>query len=224
MSKIDELFRKAMAAADAMSPAERRKALEEIAWEEGVTRGPEFRYVHEGQRHMWHRGKQAHAPLHEIPEEELHWVASSLRGRAPFFKKISARDLIKRKVTIYKSREMGFGVNKIEASSYYAQVAPYAQHDKALQVMFIPKGGRNARGYWDSPPYTSTLILDGWGHPDPYDPLKRTPGVVHEGGVTSYHIGGGRTSFDPKWESDFNKMIDEHIKRTHARVLVDVRA
>lgn len=114
--------------------------------------------------------------------------------------------LIAQRVTIYVMNEFGFGAVRIECSRWFAEYMKWAQYDRALNVLFVPKGAKKVRGKVEGyKPYL--LVLEGWGHPD-----TRASGD----GTTSF------TSFHPAHMSNFDQMIDEYIATKGVKVLVSV--
>ena len=126
--------------------------------------------------------------------------------------------LIQRKVTIYYHGEMFGLIHKVEARAYFVRTGEYAQYSSAVFCHFVPKGGRNPRGFVQTF-RPSLLILDGWGHPDPAgmfgEPEQQGPVVVQR----SRH-----SAFSPEWQSEFDAMINAHILALRTDVLLPVLA
>lgn len=117
------------------------------------------------------------------------------------------------RVTIYKIGEFGMGYRKIEASRVAWGFGRYAQYDNAVTVEFTPKGARKALEFVETR-HASTIILDGWGHPDP-DSMW---GEANGGTQTSRH-----RAFDRAWESEFAAQLAAHVAATGAKILADFR-
>lgn len=116
-------------------------------------------------------------------------------------------------VTIYHRGEFGFAYQRIEARSVKVEAKQYAQYQRALSVVFVPKGARKARGFVET--YRPELvILSGWGHPIPADPFK--------------DLGGGcsvsrATSHDESWGLEFEKLIRPVLEASPDVLLGDYR-
>lgn len=123
------------------------------------------------------------------------------------------------KATIYKSGEMMGGAPRgIEVKSLNYAIAPYAQFPKALHMYYIPKGKVNARHLVDSDS-RSTVIVEGWGHPAELGATYHAP--EDRGSVT---ITRGRyLSHDPRYHTEASDFLKEYLRRTGAKVIVDVR-
>lgn len=123
------------------------------------------------------------------------------------------------KATIYKSGEMMGGAPRgIEVKSLNYAIAPYAQYPKALHMYFIPKGKVNPRHVVDSDS-RSTVIVEGWGHPAELGATFHAP--EQRGSVTVTR--GRYLSHDPRYASEASDFLKEYLKRTGAKVIVDVR-
>lgn len=116
--------------------------------------------------------------------------------------------------TMYLAGEFFGNINKIDVTDIKIKVKKYAQYEAALYVTFIPKGKRNPRTTILSySPYI--LVLKGYNTPVPQSSMKQiSPGV--EQSVYS--------SFDDRWQSDFDKIVDEYIADHPQSVLFDARA
>lgn len=116
--------------------------------------------------------------------------------------------------------DMGYymtcGIKRVEVRGWRAVVAPYAQHPAAVEVVFVPRGGRVERSFVQT--YAPSLVVvDGWGGPEPdgvYD--DATTRVSASGASTTR---GRYRSSDPRWQSDF----DAKLAASGARILADYR-
>ncbi len=159
--------------------------------------------------------------MKDATDDELRHLAMGDGSPLYVFKRgIKASDLIKKKVTIYKKSEIGMGHNAIEASAYYAQVRPYAQHQRAFQFVFIPKASRNMREFYETR-YPSLLVLEGWGHPKA-DELVKLWNTVSEGPHVSV-MKGRHMSFSSEWQNEFDQAIEAYAKTKKVKVLIDLR-
>ncbi len=115
------------------------------------------------------------------------------------------------RVTIYT---LGmFGYNKAEGTKLEVTIKPYAQYPVAAMIVFVPKGKRKNRCFVDSN-NPSTVILEGWGHPDPASWLKPTDG----GSISRY------SSYSPEWVREFNVFFAEYLAKEAPKVLADYRS
>ena len=208
----------------ATTDAERRRRLREIVWDAMRTYGHGARHEEEGVRRVW-GVKFKGIPgvtldgvdmieIDKLPDAALRlgalWFAHLPLNAPPYLPNPTVADFHKKKATIYKAGDMGFGYRKTEVSSYFHQLRPYAQYPQAHEVLFLPKGARNPRHYYDT--YKpSTIILEGWGHPDPAGIMTGATGGV------------SRRSFDPAWKNEFDNMIDAYVKSKGVKVLLDIR-
>ena len=121
------------------------------------------------------------------------------------------------RVTIYTKRSFG-NVQKIEGAKLVSvDVGPYAQHQDAVFVDFIPAGKRKERRLTHAHrPFV--LILKGTGHPDPDSMLVQTdqvgPMVIRESRYPS---------FDKRFLDDFNRIMDPHLETNPDAVIFDRR-
>ena len=123
------------------------------------------------------------------------------------------------KVTIYHKAggNLGSHVVKHEARSVAIAVEPYAQFDAGVIVDFVPKGAQRSRRFTETTD-ASTVVLDGWGHPEPaslFDPATEKT----SGGVTT--SSSRYSSCDPRWTSEFRTMIEAYAAKSGAKVLAD---
>lgn len=116
--------------------------------------------------------------------------------------------------TMYLASEFLGNVIGIDITEIKIKVKKYAQYDKALHVTYIPKGKRNPRStILTYSPYI--LVLKGYNTPVPQSTMKpMAPGVQQ----SIY------SSFDDRWQSDFDKVVDDYIADHPDSVLFDARA
>jgi hypothetical protein len=224
MSSFEADFQKALIASGStgatLSDVEKRRRLREIIWEGMRTYGEGGRRTTpEGKRLVWGRrvgrGNDL-VDLDDLTDAELREGALSVahlpRGATPYVvhPKLGV-DYKREKATLYRHAEMGFGYRKIEVSAFFHQVRPYAQYDHAHQLIYLPKGARIARQTFDTRD-PSTIVLRGWGHPDPAGIMSGAKGGV------------GRMSFDPEWTREFDDMIDAYVAGHKVKVLLDLRS
>lgn len=220
-AKLDQMREAALALARALPAAQRRERLEAAAWERAIAYGPGGRHTEGGTRYLNVPGMGSARVLSEVSEtvlrrlvgiqddEEVWWVARPdlmlMRGK-------------RGKVTLYKEAAMGFGWRKMEASAFFYQVRPYAQHPVVLEVVFVRKGARLKSTFIEST-RPSVVILKGWGHPDltgdTFTPPELRGGMV----VTETR----HPAFSEEWVREFGTALDAHVKKTGAQVLLDVR-
>lgn len=107
------------------------------------------------------------------------------------------------KVTIYTTG--GFGnIVAIEAKLESHGTVQYAQYPNAVQVKFIKKGCRKTSGFIQS--YNpNLLIVSGWNNPKPEDMNNAAVTCPKTGLQTSR---SRYTSFDSRYQSDFDATID----------------
>lgn len=121
------------------------------------------------------------------------------------------------KITIYTSG--GFGISKYEAKLIEHGHKKYAQYDAAPYVHFIEKGKRTPKGIvMGYKPFI--LILKGHGHPEPADgfieqDIEGVPGMVTKRSRYS--------SFDSRYQTDFNALINPYISANPELVIADYR-
>lgn len=121
--------------------------------------------------------------------------------------------------TLYLKSPMMGNIKKIECRTLRIEIRPYAQHSNAVHVYFIPKGQRKEREEIET--YRpATLVLEGWGHPDP-DSVCDESTRKTEANVSSvrsrYH------SFDPRWREDFDAKISTYVAEGRGKILADYR-
>ncbi len=129
-------------------------------------------------------------------------------------------ELIEQRVTIYSRGEMFGNIIRTECRYWHVRRGPYAQYSAAHHVAFVPKGAQKIRAYADTSSEPTTLVLEGWGHPKGADLF----GETRTDSKTGLQVRESRyMSCDPRWRSDFDAMIAEHIEKTGAKILYDAR-
>ena len=126
------------------------------------------------------------------------------------------------KATIYKAG--GFmGISKLEVREGSIEMKPYAQYPEAAWVRFKAPRARVLRGFTVTPDHDGSgiflLVLGGWDHPEPDSMFGEAK--TSEAGL---EFREGRYSMcDPRWQSDFNTMIDPFLVDQAVTVLYDGR-
>jgi len=121
------------------------------------------------------------------------------------------------KVTIYTSSEFFGSFHKYVGKLIDFGTRKYAQYDNAPFVTFIPSKKRKARQILKSF-QPMILILEGIGHPDPETIWG---GSKKENDVTVTQ--SKYSSFDERWSSDFDSLIDKYIQESGVNVIADYR-
>lgn len=136
------------------------------------------------------------------------------------FKKSITENTItdKQKVTIYTTSEFMGSVVKREGILVDFGIRKYAQYNKAPFVNYIPTGKRKQTGFIKGfNPYL--VILKGFNNPDPESMMNK--GTTDANGTT---ISQSRyLSFDDRYKTDFDSVLNEFIKNNPDAVLMDVR-
>jgi hypothetical protein len=120
------------------------------------------------------------------------------------------------KVTIYTVG--GFGLSAIRATLINHGRKQYAQYPDAPFVHFTEKGKRKPTGFVIGSYQPYLLIVAGHdapAAPDPLIPDESSPGFT----VTKSRY----STFDPRWEFDANKILNEWITLYPDRVIADYR-
>jgi hypothetical protein len=126
-------------------------------------------------------------------------------------------DLVPEKVTIY-SQKGGGPYHAWEASSYSFRRREWAQYRKAVEVHFVPRGARKDRQFVDTHSPLTFLILKGWGHP------SGPPTSINIPGSPGIQVSRWKyLNTDPRWSKDFDQFIEQYIKASGAKVIVDYR-
>lgn len=113
----------------------------------------------------------------------------------------------------------GFGsISKMEIKLIECGTRQYAQYSAAPFVKYVQKGKRKPSGYIKGyEPYI--LILKGIGHPEPASMFDK---VSDKDGVS---VSKSRyLSYDKRYKTDFDRVIDEYIKDNNVTVLFDHRS
>ena len=120
-----------------------------------------------------------------------------------------------KKVTLYM--EGGFGYTKTEVKEFEYWRAEYAQYKNAVRFRFLAPRKRKWQG--GTLTYNPTMVvLDGWGHMDPDDPMTapRTEGV--------FEVRETRHSmFDKAYGEEFAAKLAAYLETSGATVLADFR-
>lgn len=125
-------------------------------------------------------------------------------------------DLTKQKVTIYFRSMMGY--RKIEAREWGFSYGKYAQYDNACNIAFKEPRKRKARLMRETSE-SSAVVLEGWGHPDPHDPMTK-PETTDSG----LRVSKSRFScFAPEYDTEFNDWFDVYVNDAKPTVLLDNR-
>ena len=133
-----------------------------------------------------------------------------------------SRNITFGKATIYKAG--GFlGISKLEVREGSILMQPYAQYPEAAVLRYKQPRARNLRGCTVTPNHDGSgiflLVLEGWDHPEP-DSIY---GEVQTSEAGLDFREGRYSMCDPRWESDFNTMIDAFLVDQAVTVLYDGR-
>lgn len=131
------------------------------------------------------------------------------------------------KVTIYGKSEFMNNIIKRESHLKEFTFGKYAQYYNCLFITHRPKRKHQFHKKTCTPCCGSPdiLILDGWGHPTPDGIWGKTESRIQEGTGAKVSTTSGRyMSHDPRWQSDFDGMIDEYIELEGTLVLLDTRS
>lgn len=122
------------------------------------------------------------------------------------------------KVTVYSSGEFLGSINKYEGRLIDCGYKEYAQYKNAPFVTFIPAKKRNPvgiiKGY---KPYI--VVLKGTGHPEPNEVFTKV--ISDTGGATMKQ--STYSSFDERWKTDFDKILDPYLESHKDAVILDAR-
>jgi hypothetical protein len=124
-------------------------------------------------------------------------------------------------VTIYMSGEMMGNYHRIEARSVTIRVREFAQYSNAIEVTWVPKGARKARGTVKT--YKPRIVvLPGHGHFVPEALFGKVVAPSSGESVTVQH--GLRSGFSPGWDTAFDAMLRAHLESHKGlAVIVDTR-
>jgi hypothetical protein len=127
-------------------------------------------------------------------------------------------------VTLYTRGDTSFmslgNIMKTECRSLKIEVGPYAQYTNAIQVTFVPKGGRRARTMVQTHA-PDVLVLEGHGHMDP-DGAFVPSGIPSGPGVTVTQ--GRYRSNDPRWGQDFSARVSTYVLQRRPKIAADYRS
>ncbi len=121
-------------------------------------------------------------------------------------------------VTIYSNSEFMGNIVKYEGKLIEQGTRKYAQFDNSPYVKFIQKGKRKPVQIQKTS-HVTMVILEGYGHIDPPGMFSKT--ISEFGGTVVREA--SYVSFDDKWDTDFNKMIDQYIEEKNVKVIADYR-
>jgi len=115
------------------------------------------------------------------------------------------------KVTIYSKSEFMGNIIATETRLKSFTFRKYAQYPNALEVVHTPKRKRTTyrKIYTPCGGSPDILILEGWNNAEPAE--------MFSGNESTY------LSFDDKWQSDFDKLINKHIESNNTKVILDTR-
>ena len=120
-------------------------------------------------------------------------------------------------ITVYWTGEFFGSVIKKEGTLIEHGTRKYAQYNNAPFVKMIPARKRN--GVMIAKEYNPfILVLEGVGHPEPEGMWKSSQPV---NGVTVTE--SRYSSFDDRWVTDFDKMIDAYVAENKVKVIADYR-
>lgn len=124
--------------------------------------------------------------------------------------------MIKQKITLFRTTEMGLGVVKDEGYLIAHGKSQYAQYNDCPFVEFVPKGKRNPvrirKGYQ---PFI--LIAEGWD-------LQGMPSAFTKEEGQGCTISRSRHSaFSDEWITEFNNWINPFIAMGRIKVIADYR-
>ena len=120
------------------------------------------------------------------------------------------------KVTIYTA---GFGITKIEAKECEVETeVSYAQYKNAIRYRYKEPRQRKARGGTQTS-HPSLVILEGWGHLDPDDPMT----APKREGV--FEVTRSRHSIcSPEYGNEFGVKLEAYLEANpNVKVLHDFR-
>ena len=128
------------------------------------------------------------------------------------------------KATIYTGSEFMGNIIKREVTLSSFSFGEYAQYPNALFITCKPKRKSRVGRFVYTPCGGSpdVLVLAGWGLPEPAGMYveETTTGTGADQVTTSE---GRYRSFDTRWQSDFNEMINKAIKAYGLKIIVDTR-
>jgi hypothetical protein len=114
---------------------------------------------------------------------------------------------------------MSTNIVKVECRTLRIEVKPYAQYAAAVHLYFVPKGSRRERSCVETS-CPAVIVLDGYKQMDPdgiYDEsTRKTTGNVST--VRARYL-----SCDPRWQSDFDVKLAEHVAEGKGKIVADFR-
>ncbi len=130
------------------------------------------------------------------------------------------------KVTIYSKSEFMGNIIATETKLESFTFRKYAQYSNALEVIHTPKRKRTKyrKIYTPCGGSPDILIVEGWNNPTPngiYDESKTETKDTEFGQVTISR--SSYMSFDDRFQSDFDTMINKDIESGKIKVVLDVR-
>lgn len=121
-------------------------------------------------------------------------------------------------ITVYWPGSFFGSINKTEGTLIEHGTKEYAQYKNAPFVTMVPAKKRKPVVIRkDYKPFI--LVLAGTGHPEPQDMF--VAGESNGLGVTSRI--SKYSSFDDRWETDFDQMIDKYIEEKKPVIVADYR-
>lgn len=122
------------------------------------------------------------------------------------------------RATMYLRSEFLGNIVRVEVSSLEVTRGAYAQYDNAIKATFVKKGCRNRSGLTQTS-FPSLVILEGWNHPEP----PKAFGAARDAGNGTQVSRSTYSSCDPRWQSDFDALLADHVAKTGAKILGDYR-
>lgn len=121
------------------------------------------------------------------------------------------------KVTLYFRG--GFGYTRIEAKEFECERKPFAQYKSAVSFRYKEPRKRKWRGGVQSHDPT-LVVLDGWGHFSPDDPLTEATKTD-----TGFSVRESRfTCFSPEYDTEFTAKLAAYLEANEGvKVLEDFR-
>ena len=119
------------------------------------------------------------------------------------------------KATLYIAGLVGY--KRIEGKDLKWEIGPHAQFRKAIVISFVPKGKRrrfNIR--LTRSPYS--IVLDGWGHPEPPDIFDDPRELQHGVAKKAKHV-----ACDSAYDREFNDFLAKYTEESGCIVLADFR-
>jgi hypothetical protein len=121
-------------------------------------------------------------------------------------------------VTIYRQSEFFGNFIKHEGKLIEHGSRPYAQYKNAPFVSFIPKGKRNPIKFVKTH-NPMILVIEGHGHPTPEELFS----VIVSKDANAKVSTAKYSSFDHRYNTDFDSFMDSYIEKSSAKVVADYR-